>query len=176
MGPGLGPADGSLPEDVADDLRRLARPGVTLSYGFAGGGPSAVRTSADVRAAAPYVARAVVAAAAAGADAVVIDCTDQPGADEARAATSVPVVGAGEALASAVALERVPPVVWTGDALRACDPVAMVAALPPASLVALGGTGWSHVAQLLTAAGHTVLDPLSLAVAACLDQLDWSVS
>ena len=168
VGPGATP-DGGLPVDVLDDVARLERPGVEIEYRFAGGGPHAIGSPDDALAAAPFVAAAAIHAASDGFDAVVVDCTDDPGVAAARGELDIIVVGAGEALRRAIDAEDGPVVVWTGDALRRDGPDELSAALREGVTVALGGTGWSHVADTLRAAGHRVLDPLPLAV-------DWCVS
>lgn len=66
-------------------------------------GPASVESAVDEVLAAPGVVDAALLAEADGADAIVIDCMLDPGADAAREAVSIPVVGAGEAgLAAAV--------------------------------------------------------------------------
>lgn len=167
IGPGATPP-GGLPPDVVDDLQRVSRPGVEVSYRFAGGGPSAVHGDDDARAAAPFVIAAAVHAVSEGFDAIVIDCTDDPGVTEARAQVDVPVIGAGEALRQAVDSTDRPVVVWSGDALREIGPDALAARLAPGVVVALGGTGWSHLTERLEAAGHRVLDPLPAAIDWCV--------
>jgi Asp/Glu/hydantoin racemase len=167
LGPGPEPPDG-LPADVLDDLMRLARPGIDVSYRFVGGGPSAIRSDDDVSAAAPFVVTATECAAADGFDAVVVDCTDDPGVADARARVTIPVVGAGEALRAAIEQVDGPVAVWSGDVLRSAEIATLLAELPKDATVALGGTGWSHVVADLEAAGHDVIDPLPVAVDRCL--------
>lgn len=174
MGPGPAPDDG-LPDEVRDDLGRLARHDIALEYRFAGGGPMTVTSRDDATAAAPFVVAAVVSAAADGANAVVIDCADDPGVADARRRVGVPVVGAGEALREAIAGVDGDVELLTCDALRATPLDALLAGIPPGAVVALGGTGWSHVADALAAAGHRVLDPLPLAVDRCVRHAGWRV-
>jgi Asp/Glu/hydantoin racemase len=169
VGPGPAPAPGDglhdgLHDEVLEDLVRLARPGITVEYRFAGGGPGAITSHDDALAAAPFVAAAVVRAALDGGDAIVVDCTDDPGLADARRQVGVPVIGAGEALREAIAGVDGDVEFLTGDTLRATPLDALLAGIPPGAVVALGGTGWSHVADALSAAGHRVLDPLPLAV------------
>jgi allantoin racemase len=160
-------------EDVEADLRRLARPDVLLSYRSTGAGPRAIHTDEDAIAAAPHVVRAVVDAADEGFDAVIVDCTADPGVAEARQAVTIPVVGAGEALRAAIGSAPTPVYVLTGDELRTLELGALLARTAGAATVALGGTGYSHLLGALVDADpeRVILDPLDHALALCLDQL-----
>lgn len=164
----------SIASEVEADLERLARPGVELTYRCTGNGPSEIHNAHDVRAAAPFVVQTIVDAARDGFDAVIVDCTADPGVAEARKVVSIPVVGAGEALRSAMAAATQPVVELTGDDLRGMDVPMLVASIRGAATVALGGTGFSHFVELLAKAkpGLVVLDPLSVALDTCLARLN----
>jgi len=163
----------SIAADVEADLARLARPGVELTYRVTGDGPAEIHNAHDARAAAPFVVTTIARAADEGFDAVIVDCTADPGVAEARELVDIPVVGAGEALRSAMAAARQPVVELTGDELRGMDVPALVAGLRDARTVALGGTGFSHFVEILAAINPklVVLDPLSVALDSCLAQL-----
>ena len=163
----------SIASEVNADLTRLARPGVELTYRCTGEGPSEIRSTRDARAAAPFVVKTVVDAANEGFDAVIVDCTADPGVSEARGLVDIPVVGAGEALRSAIATAAQPVCELTGDDLRSMDVATLVSHLRGAATVALGGTGFSHVVEILTTARPklVVLDPLKVALDACLAHL-----
>jgi Asp/Glu/hydantoin racemase len=169
VGPTSSPWE-SIAAEVNADLARLARPGVELTYRCTGEGPAEIRTTRDARAAAPFVVKTIVDAANEGFDAVIVDCTADPGVFEARALVDIPVVGAGEALRSAIASAAQPVCELTGDDLRSMDVATLVSHLRDATTVALGGTGFSHVVEILTTARPTlvVLDPLEVALDACL--------
>jgi len=156
--------------EVAADLARLARPGIGLEYRCTGGGPASIRDSADALAAAPFVVRTVQAAEHEGFDAVIVDCTDDPGVAMARAAVSIPVIGPGEAMAAAIADARPPICHFFCDELRSLDADVIIQRALGARTVTLGGTGFSHVADLLVNAHPdvVVLDPLAVALDASL--------
>jgi Asp/Glu/hydantoin racemase len=164
----------SIEAEIDADLARLARPGVELAYRCTGAGPAEIRTTHDARAAAPFVVTTIIAAAREGFDAIIVDCTADPGVAEARGSVDIPVVGAGEALRSAIAAAKQPVCELTGDDLRGMDVATLVSSLRGAATVALGGTGFSHLVEILTAAKPklVVLDPLSVALDACLARLD----
>jgi Asp/Glu/hydantoin racemase len=163
----------TIAAEINADLARLARPGVELTYRCTGAGPSQIRSRRDARAAAPFVVQAIVDAADEGFDAVIVDCTADPGVALARDVVDIPVVGAGEALRSAIASAAQPVCELTGDDLRSMDVVTLVSHLRDAATVALGGTGFSHLVEILTAARPSlvVLDPLQVALDACLARL-----
>jgi len=163
----------SIAADVDADLARLARPGVDLTYRCTGAGPAEIRSAHDARMAAPFVVSTITDAAGEGFDAVIVDCTADPGVAEARELVDIPVVGAGEALRSAVAAAAQPVVELTGDDLRGMDVPALVAGLRDARTVALGGTGFSHFVEILAAINPdlVVLDPLRVALDSCLAQM-----
>jgi Asp/Glu/hydantoin racemase len=173
IGPTSAPWESIAPQ-IEADLARLARPGVQLTYRCTGNGPSEIRNAHDARAAAPFVLQTIVDAADEGFDAVIVDCTADPGVTEARDTVAIPVVGAGEALRSAMAAARQPVVELTGDDLRGMDVGALVAAIRGAATVALGGTGFSHLVEILAAANPklVVLDPLSVALDTCVAHFD----
>src|SRR5699024_295355 len=135
--------------EVAADLARLARPNVEVSYRCTGDGPVAIHTDEDAIEAAPHVVRAVIDAAHEGFDAVIVDCTADPGVVEARQAVTIPVVGAGEALRTAMESAPTPLRLVTGDELRAFELDALLERTAGAATVALGGTGYSHLVGVL---------------------------
>src|SRR3954447_11607873 len=163
----------SIAAQVEADLARLARPGVQLTYRCTGDGPAEIHSAHDARIAGPFVVKTIVDAASEGFDAVIVDCTADPGVAEARELVGIPVVGAGEALRSAVSTAAAPVVELTGDDLRGMDVPELVAGLREARTVALGGTGFSHLVEILSAANPNlvVLDPLSVALDTCIVQL-----
>jgi Asp/Glu/hydantoin racemase len=173
----VGPTSASwdaIGSEIEADLARLARPGVELTYRCTGAGPTEIRTAHDARAAAPFVVKTIIDAAREGFDAIIVDCTADPGVVEARAAVDIPVVGTGEALRSAIAAAKQPVCELTGDDLRGMDVEALVNSLRGATTVALGGTGFSHLVEILVAANPrlVVLDPLDVALDACLAHVD----
>ena len=172
VGPTSAPWE-TIASEVEADLARLARPGVELTYRRTGAGPSEIRSAHDVRAAAPFVVQTIVDAAREGYDAVIVDCTADPGVVDARGLVGIPVVGAGEALRSAIAAAAQPVCELTGDDLRGMDVAALVSSLRGAATVALGGTGFSHLVEFLAKANPklVVLDPLAVALDACLARL-----
>jgi allantoin racemase len=169
----VGPTSRSW-EDVADgvtvDVDRLRRPGVELVYRCTGAGPKAVRSRDDAVAAAPHVVRAVVAAAAEAFDAVIVDCTADPGVHAARELVSIPVIGAGEALQMAIGRSPRPVRLFTGDELRTATTAELIERARGARTVALGATGFSHLVELLAGSAGVgiVIDPLDAALECCL--------
>ena len=163
----------TIEADVDADLARLARPGVELSYRCTGAGPATIHSDEDSAAAAPFVVQTVVAAEAEGFDAVIVDCTADPGVAAARKVVQIPVVGAGEALQSAITAAPQPVCRLTADELRTGDVTTLANGLRGAATVALGGTGFSHLVEILTSVDPrlVVLDPLSVALDECLDRL-----
>ena len=170
VGPTSAPWE-AIAAEVEADLARLARDGVEVAYRCTGGGPLEVRSDADARAAAPFVIRTAVDAATDGFDAVIVDCTADPGVTDARALVDIPVIGAGEALQAAIARARQPVCTLTGDELRSLTERALVARVRGSATVALGGTGFSHLVDVIIEAcpGMMVLDPLAVALDAALD-------
>jgi Asp/Glu/hydantoin racemase len=172
VGPTSAPWDSIAPE-VEVDMARLARQGIELTYRCTGAGPVEIHTGADAIAAAPFVVATVVAGAAEGFDAAIVDCTADPGVAEARELVDIPVVGPGEAMRSAIAAAKLPVIALTGDHLRAMEVAELVEQVRGAATVALGGTGFSHLVDILVAAhpGVVVLDPLTVALETCLTRL-----
>ena len=162
-----------ISSEVEADLARLTRPAVELTYRCTGAGPVEIRSSDDARAATPFVVRMIVGAAREGFDAVIVDCTADPGVAEARELVDIPVVGAGEAMRSAIALASRPVCELSGDDLRALGDTALIHRARGAATVALGGTGFSHLVDVLISAipGVVVLDPLAVALDTCLARL-----
>lgn len=160
----------AIADGVEADLARLARDGVELAYRCTGSGPAEIRSDVDALAAAPFVVQAVVDAASDGFDAVIVDCTADPGVTDARAAVQIPVIGAGEALQSAIACARRPVCMLTGDELRSITASALVARADGVATVALGGTDFSHLVDVIVDAcpGIVVLDPLAVALDAAV--------
>ena len=177
----IGPTSRPLAEvavEVADDLERLARPGIELEYHVTGTGPTAVRTHDDVVDAVAGVVDTAIRLAGTGVDGLIVDCTDDPGVEAASAEVAIPVIGPGAALRDAA--ERAPgPVRWlSGDELRqigAREPSTreLVEAIGDARTVVLGGTGWSHLTEHLHRidASLRVVEPLDVALAACIEAI-----
>jgi Asp/Glu/hydantoin racemase len=163
----------TIAEEIEADLARLARPGVELTYRCTGEGPLAVHSKEDSASAAPFVVKTIVAAAGEGFDAAIVDCTADPGVVAARKLVRIPVVGAGEALQSAISTAPRPVCRLTGDELRRGDVASLMNKLRGAASVALGGTGFSHLVEILTAVdpGLVVLDPLTVALDECVARL-----
>ena len=159
--------------EVATDLARLGRPGVELSYVLTGAGPRSITSEDDERDAAPHVVATVLRCEQEGFDAAIVDCTGDPGVDEARRNASMPVFGAGEAVRRAIESSPLPVVVLSGDQLRAGSTDELIAHVAGARTVALGSTGWSHLVAVLAGDGRVVLDPLDVALAQCLSRLGW---
>lgn len=86
----------SMTDGIVAAAREAAAPDVEIEGMTNSGGPPAIQGEEDGRAATPGV---VAACAAAGAthDAVIIACFDDTGLAEARAASSIPVIGIGHA-------------------------------------------------------------------------------
>lgn len=164
----------SIAAEIEGELARLARPGVELTYRCTGAGPLAIRSNEDVRLAAPFVVQTVVEGSRDGFDAFIVDCTSDPGVADARRVVPVPVVGVGEALRAAIATAPRPVYELSGDELRSLDQEALISRVRGAATVAMRGTGFSHLVDVLTEADPTllVLDPLDVALHACLEVLD----
>jgi Asp/Glu/hydantoin racemase len=163
----------SIEADVNADLERLARPGVELAYRCTGTGPADIRSATDARAAAPGVVAAVLQAEAEGFEGVVVDCTEDPGVVEAGKLVTIPVVGPGLALERAAAVAATPVVRVSGHELRSLSLDELTLRTTGAATVVLDGTGWSHVAEAMTAnqPDLVVLDPLAVALDACMARL-----
>ena len=118
-------------------------------------GPTRIETEADVLAAALMVVRRARSLAAAGMDAIVIDCMSEPGLAEAQRAVHIPVVGPRSAVLTAAGGDLV---AFVSDEAMARDAVARGArVLAPAS------TGLFGLAASLAKLGVPVLDPLPIA-------------
>jgi Asp/Glu/hydantoin racemase len=157
---------------VEDDLRALRRPGVDISYVTTGAGPESIRNAADEEAAAPHVVDTVRRLADA-CDAIVVDCTGDPGLVEARSLVAVPVVGAGEAARHAAA--RSPsPVMWlSGDDVRGTPLTDLIERTAGSATVVVDATGQRDVVEALRAAtGLLVIEPLEAAVERCIEILN----
>lgn len=72
--------------------------------------PEGVHDAATKRAAVPKVVALARELAAEGVDGIIVSCADDPGVAEARAVVRVPVVGAGESMATAAAARADGPV------------------------------------------------------------------
>lgn len=83
--------------DKAATAARDASPGADVTGVTCHLSPAAIQGPEDDAICRPFVLQEVVKAAAAGAQAIVIACFDDPALDEARASVSVPVIGIGEA-------------------------------------------------------------------------------
>jgi Asp/Glu/hydantoin racemase len=163
----------AIAAEVDEDLARLRRPDVELTYRCTGAGPASIRSEDDVAAAAPFVVQAVIDAAAEGFDAVIVDCTSDPGVDAARRMVTIPVIGPGEAMRDAIDRALPPVCVLSGDDLRSLDATTLGERTADAGSVAFGGTGFSHVAERLRAErpDRPVLDPLHVALDAAVTAL-----
>ena len=112
------------------------------------------------------------------ADGIIVSCADDPGVAEARAIVGVPVVGAGESMATAAALHE-GPVGVIGITRDLNTPAGQHAAITTArrlreegaAVIALACTGFSTIGlapQLERAAGIPVLDPVTCEAQALL--------
>lgn len=167
-----------IADDVIADLQRLARPGIVLEYRCTGTGPTAIRSTDDATAAAPGVIETARRGARDGFDAVIVDCTDDPGVAAADTELDIPVVGPGAALRAAAAAAPAPVAWLSGDELRSSTVDDIFDRLGAPSTVVLGGTGWSHVADQLRR-DHpdvVVLDPLPVALDRCLARIRGDVT
>lgn len=155
---------------MQSDLDRMSHGGVDVTYRTTGAGPREVRSAADAAQAAPHVVALVCAAEADGFDAVIVDCTDDPGVAEARLVVSIPIVGPGAALRDAITRAPLPVVELLGEDLRSRSFGELVSLVGDAATIAIVGTGHSELAELLAGLPHqpTVLEPLSLALDECL--------
>lgn len=156
--------------DVQVDLDRMNRRGFDVAHRTTAAGPEQVRSAADVAQAAPHVVALICAAEADGFDAVIVDCTDDPGVAEARLVVSIPIVGPGAALRDAITRAPLPVVELLGEDLRSRSFGELVSLVGDAATIAIVGTGHSELAELLAGLPHqpTVLEPLSLALDECL--------
>ncbi|MEO8267780.1 MAG: aspartate/glutamate racemase family protein [Ilumatobacteraceae bacterium] len=163
----------SIAAEVEADLARLSRHGVEIAYRCTGAGPAEIRSDTDALAAAPFVVQTAIDSVGEGFDALIIDCTADPGLADACAAVRIPVIGAGAAMEAAIARAPQPVCTLSGDDLRSAGEPALLARVRGSATVALGGTGFSNLADVLAREypGVVVLDPLAVAldaaVAAC---------
>lgn len=74
-------------------LGSLGSPGTEICQVYVTRGPASIESEFDAALAAPWVVAKAVEAESAGADALVIDCMDDPGLEAAREAVSIPVLG-----------------------------------------------------------------------------------
>lgn len=88
-------------DELVDKCRheydQAAAPDVRMSYACLAVGTSTIESRYDLALAQPDTIRCCVAAEEEGVDAVVIACFGDPGGDGAKEATSIPIVGEGEA-------------------------------------------------------------------------------
>jgi hypothetical protein len=160
--------------DVQIDLDRMTRRGLDVAYRTTAAGPSEVRSAEDAAQAAPHVVALICAAEAEGFDAVIVDCTDDPGVAEARGVVSIPVVGPGAALRDAARRAPQPVVELLGDDLRSRSFTELASIVGDAPTIAIVGTGHSALAGRLADLPHhpTVLEPLAVALDECLAALE----
>lgn len=76
-----------------EDLRALGGPGTVITVTQLEDGPRTIESAYDVALAAPGIVKVAREAEANGADAVVIDCMDDPGLAAARECVNIPVFG-----------------------------------------------------------------------------------
>lgn len=161
-----------IADDVEDDLRALRRPGIEIDYVTTGAGPTHVHSERDELEASPHVV-ATARRVAAAYDAVIVDCTGDPGVEDARAVIDVPIVGAGEAMRWAAERSPQPSIVVTGDALRSVRTSDLARRHRDAATIVIGGTGHRRTVDALRATrpDRTVVEPLEAAVEWCVDRL-----
>jgi allantoin racemase len=155
---------------VDEDLRRLCRPGLEISYVTTGTGPISIRSREDELAAAPHVVEAAIRVAD-SCDAIVVDCTGDPGVAAARTVISVPVVGAGEAARRAAQAAPKPVMFLSGDEVRAAAMDQLRQASAGAATVVVYATGQRSVVDALRDEGIDVIEPLEAAVEWCVQLL-----
>lgn len=161
-----------IAESVEIDLRRLRGPGLELSYVRTGAGPESIRSAEDEIAAAPHVVD-TVARIAGSCDAIVVDCTGDPGVAAARELVDVAVVGAGEAARRAAERSPAPVAILSGDELRTTSVADLRQRIAGAATVLVDATGWHDVVDALRADGAiVVIDPLEAAIDWCVELLD----
>lgn len=90
------PSD-ALVDKCRHEYERAAAPGVELSFVCLAHGTSTIESEYDLALAQPDTIRRCVEAEADGADAAIIACFGDPGGLGAKEATSIPIVGEGEA-------------------------------------------------------------------------------
>lgn len=157
----------AIASSVDEDLRHLRRPGLEISYVTTGMGPISIRSREDELAAAPHVVE-VAARVADSCDAIVVDCTGDPGVATARTVVPVPVVGVGEAARRAARTAPKPVVFFSGDEIRAATIDQLRQASAGAATVVVYSTGQRAVVDALRNDGITVIEPLEAAVEWCV--------
>lgn len=156
---------------VEDDLDHLHRPGLEISYVTTGAGPRSIQSSEDELAAAPHVVE-TVGRIAGWCDAIVVDCTGDPGVAEARSIVGIPVVGAGEAARGAAEGAPKPVRFVSGDELRSVTFTELERLVAGAATVVVGATGQRKVVEALRVGGRlTVIEPLEAAIDRCAELL-----
>ena len=86
----------SMTEDMLEVAKRAA-PGVTIEAWTSHDGPPAIEGPEDGEACVPPLLKLVDKALKAGAETIIIGCSDDTGLDEARAMAPCPVIGIGQA-------------------------------------------------------------------------------
>lgn len=94
-------ASAAMTASVAETARKIAAPGTRVDARTNSSGPLSIEGSVDGAMAVPGMLALMRTAEAEGADAHVIACFDDTGLDAARSLLSSPVIGIGEAGASA---------------------------------------------------------------------------
>lgn len=79
-----------------DELENLAEPGLEFGHSLLDQGPPSIESHTDEMLAVPGTLAKAIAAQAAGADAIIIDCMGDPGLQAVREVVSVPVLGPAE--------------------------------------------------------------------------------
>lgn len=87
----------SMTDGIVAAAKAAAAPDVEVEGMTNASGPASIQGAADGDAATPGVVEATRQASEQGFDAVVIACFDDTGLDEARSASSIPVIGIGQA-------------------------------------------------------------------------------
>lgn len=160
-----------IAESVEDDLDHLRRPGLEIAYVTTGAGPRSIRSSEDEVAAAPHVVE-TVRRIADRYDAIVVDCTGDPGVAEARSIVGIPVVGAGEAARGAAEGAPKPVRFVSGDELRVVAFTELEQLVGTAATVVIAATGQRRVVEALRVGGDlTVIEPLEAAIDRCVELL-----
>ncbi len=94
----------SMTDKIAVVVRAVAGPDVIIDARTCAGSPASIQGPDDGEAAKPHMLAEMQDAIAAGAEAVVIACFDDPGLEEARAIAGVPVIGIGQSAYHAASL------------------------------------------------------------------------
>lgn len=161
-----------IAESIEDDLRHLRRPGVEVSYVTTGAGPVAIRSTDDELAAAPHVV-ATAERVSGSCDAIIVDCTGDPGVRAAREIVAVPVVGAGEATRRAADRSPAPVIFLSGDEVRSATVAELHERIAGAATVVVDATGQRAIVEALRD-DHSiiVIEPLEAAIDWCVELLD----